>query len=153
MLLKNDYTLVIAGVVGEEDYKTYIMETAQKLGVADRVHILGAITESEKYWLYKNCAAFCLPSLAEGFGAPVLEAMQFGTPVILSNATSLPEIGGPYARYFTDFSAEAISQTAAEFLNSDINTETRTNLINWAMQFDWNNAADKYWSLYQEVLG
>lgn len=152
MLLKNDYELVIAGVVGEEDYKDLIMETAQKLGVANRVHIVGAIKDSEKYWLYKNCTAFCLPSLAEGFGAPVLEAMQFGTPVILSNATSLPEIGGPHAVYFKDFSTDTVSQTAAAFLNSPVTSDMKQQLIDWAHQFSWSTAAKRYWALYQEVL-
>jgi glycosyltransferase involved in cell wall biosynthesis len=152
MLLKNDYELIIAGGSAESDYEALIVETAGKLGVGDRVKIIGAITDSEKYWLYKNCEAFCLPSQAEGFGAPVLEAMQFGTPVILSKATSLPEIGGPHAFYFNDFSTDAVSRTAEDFLNRPITENIRTELINWAGQFDWDVAAKKYWHLYQNVL-
>src|SRR5690606_5748147 len=123
--------------------------TAQQLGVANRVKILGAITDSEKYWLLKNCAAFCFPSLAEGFGLPVIEAMQFGTPVILSTATSLPEIGGPHALYLRDFSPESISQTSADFLNTTITPEMKARIIDWSMQFRWDIAAKKYWELYR----
>lgn len=152
MLLKNDYDLIIAGGSAEKDYEAFIAETAEKLGVRDRVKIIGSVTDSEKYWLYKNCAAFCLPSLAEGFGAPVLEAMQFGTPVILSTATSLPEIGGPHAFYFNDFNTDAVSQTADDFLNLNITPGTRKLLIDWANQFSWSSSAAKYWNLYQEIL-
>jgi len=61
------------------------------------VSLLGTISESDKIFYYKNCLAFAFPSLREGFGFPVLEAMTFGKPVFLSNKTSLPEIGGSHA--------------------------------------------------------
>lgn len=152
MLLKNEYELVIAGGAYEADYRASIIETAQKLGVADRVKIIDAVDDKEKYWLYKNCAAFCLPSLSEGFGAPVLEAMQFGTPVILSNNTSLPEIGGPHAYYFSAFDTDAVNQTALDFLNTVTTPDKRQRLIDWATQFNWDNAANKYWNLYENIL-
>lgn len=150
MLLDNDYDLIIAGVTQSQAYYSKIIEVAKKLGVEGRIKLIGTITEHEKYRLLKHCAAFCFPSLAEGFGLPVVEAMQLGTPVILSKATSLPEIGGPHAIYFESFETEAIQFTSKQFLNNPFNETKRANLINWAAQFDWNIAARKYWELYQK---
>nr|WP_262915629.1 glycosyltransferase family 1 protein [Niabella ginsengisoli] len=149
MLIDNDYDLVIAGITQSQAYHNKIIEEARNLGVEHRVKLIGAVSENEKYWLFKNCAAFCFPSLAEGFGLPVIEAMQLGTPVILSTATSLPEVGGPHAIYFEGMETELISKAATEFLNRNIDGSVRQGLIDWARQFDWDVAARKYWELYE----
>ena len=94
LLKDNDFDLIIAGKLDEQDYVNKMRLQATKLGVSERLHILGPVSEEDKAWYLKNCLAFMLPSLAEGFGAPVVEAMQFGKPIFLSNLTSLPEIGG-----------------------------------------------------------
>ncbi|GAB3415374.1 glycosyltransferase family 4 protein [Niabella aquatica] len=151
MLLHNDYDLVIAGITQSQHYYARIMEEARSLGVESRVKLIGAVTEEEKYWLFKNCAAFCFPSLAEGFGLPVIEAMQFGTPVILSKATSLPEVGGPHASYFSALDEVSVNKAATDFLNSTFDDASRSRLIKWADQFSWDVAAKKYWELYEEI--
>ncbi len=89
LIKQSNYSLVIAG----NDSHTYaqdIKSQASQMGISDRVILLGAVTENEKHWLYQNCKAFVFPSLAEGFGLPVIEAMSLGKPVFLSNKTSLP---------------------------------------------------------------
>lgn len=53
--------------------------------------------------LYESCVAFLFPSITEGFGLPVIEAMSFGTPVFLSNSSSLPEVGGNEAFYWNSY--------------------------------------------------
>lgn len=151
LLLNNDHDLVIAGVTKNEAYKNQIISVAKKLGVEDRVKIIGTVSDSEKYWMFQHCTAFCFPSLAEGFGLPVVEAMQFGTPVILSTATSLPEIGGPHASYFDGMDTESVSKTATKFLSKPITQETRLNLIEWSKQFNWDEAAKQYWQLYSTI--
>ena len=151
MLVDNDYDLVIAGITQSQAYHNKIIEEAKALGVENRIKLIGSVSEDEKYWLFKNCAAFCFPSLAEGFGLPVIEAMQLGTPVILSRATSLPEVGGPHAIYFEGMEPELITKAATEFLNKNIDQTARQDLIDWAQQFDWNVAARKYWALYEEL--
>lgn len=151
MLLNNDYNLVIAGITQSQAYYNKIIEEARSLGVANRVHLIGAVTEAEKFWLFKNCAAFCFPSLAEGFGLPVIEAMQLGTPVILSKATSLPEVGGPNAVYFEELDTTSVTEAAEAFLSNKPDATARQHLIDWAAQFDWNVAAKKYWDLYMAM--
>lgn len=151
MLLNNDYSLVIAGITQNQAYRSKIIEEAKALGVEKRVYLTGPVTEEEKFWLFKNCAAFCFPSLAEGFGLPVIEAMQLGTPVILSQATSLPEVGGPCAVYFEGMEPELVTRAADTFLNTGIDESTRGSLVSWAKQFDWQVAARKYLDLYEKI--
>jgi glycosyltransferase involved in cell wall biosynthesis len=110
LLVDNDYELVIAGL-NNFPYTQKVMEEAIRFGVESRVRFTGAITDAEKFWYYKNCLAFAFPSVGEGFGLPVLEAMQFGKPVFLSTHTSLPEIGGDAAFYFNDFNDMAMRDT------------------------------------------
>ncbi len=111
LLVGNDHELIISGV--ETPYKSKIMEEAEKFGVTDRVKITGTISEEDKAWYYKNCTAFVFPSIAEGFGLPVIEAMHFGKPVFLSTHTSLPEIGGDAAFYFPTFEPADMQATFA----------------------------------------
>ena len=70
------------------------------MGLADRVLFPGFLSADEFAALYASCRALIFPSLYEGFGMPVLEAMNFGKPVLCSNVTSLPEVAGDAALYF-----------------------------------------------------
>lgn len=152
LLLKNDHDLIIAGITQNETYKKKIIDEAERLGVGDRVRLLGAVPETEKYWLMQHCAAFAFPSLAEGFGLPVIEAMQMGTPVLLSRHTSLPEIGGPHALFFDDLTEAGISSLAQKFLTSNVSQQKRNELIAWAEQFDWEKSAKAYADIYNSLL-
>lgn len=87
-----DRKLVLAGGSGwlEEGFERYVRD----LGVAEDVICAGYIADHHLRWLYNNCFAFVYPSLFEGFGMPVLEAMSMGAAVITSAASSLPEVIG-----------------------------------------------------------
>jgi len=118
--------------------------------VESRVKLVGAITDAEKFWYYKNCLAFVFPSIGEGFGLPVLEAMQFGKPVFLSTYTSLPEIGGDAAFYFNDFYAETMQTTFEKGMN-EFNNNGAVKVIAQAARFSWDKAAREYLQLYSAV--
>lgn len=151
LLKGNDYELVIAGL-NHFDYRNEIEQQIKKWQVADRVKLVGAVTEEEKYWYYKNCVAFMFPSFAEGFGLPVLEAMHFGKPVFLSTQTCLPEIGGDVAYYFNSFEAEAMQKAFAEGMNNYQQDATIvTRIKQRAALFNWNNAAAQYMHIYSTV--
>jgi glycosyltransferase involved in cell wall biosynthesis len=113
------------------------------------VRVLLGIDDPTKAWLLAHCEAFVFPSLAEGFGLPPLEAMYFGAPVFLSRLTSLPEIGGPQAAYFDDFSPQSMRATIENELprlqaqHDDIRRRAR--------QFDWDACVSKYVQLYGEL--
>jgi glycosyltransferase involved in cell wall biosynthesis len=151
MLAKTDFNLIIAGVVQDDDYKKKIIDEAKKNGVENRVIFLGEITENEKWWLYKNMEAFVFPSIAEGFGLPVIEAMYFGKPVLLSNYTSLPEIGGANAYYFNSFDGEEMRMVMQNALNTFSNERALASITH-AKSFSWNNAAIDYLNLYKQIL-
>jgi glycosyltransferase involved in cell wall biosynthesis len=81
LLAGNDRLLIIAGITQSEAYKQLIIQEAIKYKVEKRVIFTGPITENDKQWYLKNCEAFVFPSLTEGFGLPVVEAMYFGKPI------------------------------------------------------------------------
>jgi len=72
-------------------------------------HSLGHVTDEELIALYRSCFAFAYPSMYEGFGLPVLEAMSYGAPVIASNAAAIPEAGGGASLYFEAGNVDALS--------------------------------------------
>jgi len=150
LLEGNDYELIISGI--ETPYKSQIMEEAAKFGCADRVKITGTISEDDKAWYYKNCTAFVFPSIAEGFGLPVIEAMHFGKPVFLSTHTSLPEIGGDAAFYFDSFDPAAMQNVFAKGIEQFYAGDMAQKVIAHAMQFDWQKTAQQYLKLYEECL-
>ncbi len=94
---KKDLNLVIVGKKGWQ-YEE-ILSAPEKFGISDMVKFLDFVPDEELDILYKNAICYCLPSLYEGFGLPVLEAMQRGCPVITSSISSLPEAGGDAALY------------------------------------------------------
>lgn len=151
LLKGNDYWLVIAGIAHEEAYLQKIKQEAVRWGVERRVIIAGAITDAQKQWYYQQCAAFVFPSIAEGFGMPVLEAMYFGKPVFLSTYTSLPEIGGSLAYYFTSFDTDEMRRTVEQGLEHYYQTSPQQALKNHALSFSWLAAARQYLSIYRDL--
>lgn len=152
-LLKNtEIELVVAGKLDEVDYLHKMKEQARRLGVADRLHILGPVSEADKAWYYKNCQAFMLPSLAEGFGAPVVEAMRFGKPMFLSNLTSLPEIGADVAFYFNSFDPYHMQQVFKEGMTEYGRNGLAKRIMNRGNEFEWEVKAKEYIQVYQSML-
>jgi len=96
-----------------------IVGAPQKYSVTDRVKFLDFVEDEDLPSLYANALCFVLPSLYEGFGLPVLEAMQNGCPVITSNVSSLPEVGGDAALYFDPTSADDIAKAIDLVINDE----------------------------------
>jgi glycosyltransferase involved in cell wall biosynthesis len=151
LLVNNNYQLIISGITQSDAYQQQIIDSAKQLGVADRLVFTGAISEAEKYWYYQHCEAFVFPSIAEGFGLPVIEAMYFGKPVILSTHTSLPEIGGPHAYYFQDFEPATMQQTLFNSLAHYYQQNPQAAIKKWASQFTWQQAAAQYLNVYRTL--
>ena len=152
LLRGNDFELVLAGFT-EEPYAGRILEAAARLGVRGRVRIVGPVDEVEKAWYYANCSAFAFPSLAEGFGLPVVEAMLFGKRVFLSTSTSLPEIGGTLAGYFDSFDPDAMSALFNTVMSRPLSETGAEALRSRARAFSWEKSAAGYLGLYRELSG
>jgi glycosyltransferase involved in cell wall biosynthesis len=144
-------SLVLAGPK-DHPYAAEVMQAAGALGVAPRVLMPGAVNEDTKRFLYERSRALLLPSLSEGFGLPVVEAMSVGKPAFLSRLTSLPEIGGDAAYYFDSFEPDSMVETIRRGLaDHDEHPERRAELMAHAARFSWTKAATAYWSLYSEA--
>jgi len=149
LLAGNDYELIIAGLL-RRDYEQIIRGEARRHGVEGRVHLPGPVSEEEKSWYYRNCLAFAFPSVAEGFGLPVVEAMYYGKPVFLSDQASLPEIGGSEAYYFTDFDPAAMQEVFSRGL-MDYQTQGRAEQIRQrALRYNWDQTAQEYIRVYRK---
>jgi glycosyltransferase involved in cell wall biosynthesis len=150
LLQQNDYELVIAGT-RHSDYEQQIMDQAALFGVRDRVHLTGEISEENKYWYYKNCAAFAFPSLAEGFGLPLVEAMYYGKPAFIAATTSLPEIGGNLASCFNHFDPAYMQQVFSTGMEQYERTKPMQAIRERALQFSWDQAARAYLAVYRQL--
>jgi glycosyltransferase involved in cell wall biosynthesis len=143
--------LVFAGGKGwlMENFEGYLTE----LGIADRVKLLGYVTDDEMIWLYRNCYANLYPSIFEGFGLPVLEGMQFGAATISSNSTSMPEITGEAAVTISPHDSDAWTYN---MLGLASNTKKRRWLSaaarDQARRFSWEHSATSVLSLYNEAM-
>lgn len=150
LLQGNDMELIISGI--ETPYKETIIKEARKFGCLHRLKITGPVSDEDKAWYYKNCQAFVFPSLAEGFGLPVIEAMYFGKPVFLSTYTSLPEIGADNAWYFDSFEPRAMQAVFNKGMEEFKTKGLSASIVEHANKFDWRQTAKKYLELYMDIL-
>lgn len=130
-----------------------ILEAPKKLEIENNVHFLDFVSDDDLPSFYKNAECFVLPSLYEGFGLPVLEAMQNGCPVIISNISSLPEVGGDAAEYFDPYKVEDIAQKIEKVLTDKI---LRDKMIKKGFEqvkkFSWEKSAIKVLDILEEVI-
>lgn len=151
LLKNNNFYLILAGIEESPEYVQKIKNEAIKYGVEDRLLFTGPISENDKKWFLNNCEAFLFPSIAEGFGLPVLEAMYFGKPVILSTCTSLPEIGGDSAYYFESFDPESMQNVLKSSLIHFEKMKPFQKIRERALSFSWKKAAKQYLEIYRDL--
>ena len=124
-----------------------------RLGIIDDVKKLGFISRKEMAAIYRHSLALVFPSLYEGFGMPVIEAMRSDCPVLCSNATSLPEIGGDAVVYFDPTSPENIAEKILKLGRDD---QIRQQMIKRgrrkAEQFSWRRTAEKTLSVFRTLV-
>ncbi len=136
------HSLVIAG--GKGWYYDSVFRNARVSGVEDSIIFPGYIPEEDLPSLYRNAEAFVFPSLYEGFGLPVLEAMACGCPVIASNTSSIPEAAGDAAILIDPLDTYSI---AASMKKVASDPGLREQLVNKGLErsrrFSWDNAAKK----------
>jgi glycosyltransferase involved in cell wall biosynthesis len=146
------HSLVIAGAGGWG--RASIPALAQRLGVGDRVHVAGFIDDRDLPGLYAGADFFVYPSLYEGFGLPVLEAMVCGAPVITSNVSSLPEVAGDAALLVDPRSSTELGEAMLRLAgDAGLRQELRARGRVRAAQFSWERTADETWGIYQDVMG
>ena len=142
------YQLYIAGN-DHTEYADRMRATIAAKGIQN-VHLLGLVSPKEKVWLYRHCAAFVFPSLFEGFGLPIVEAMLFRKPVICSQETSLIEIGGKHVQFFEKGyppkeSAELIERAMQN------KADRQEAAYQYAISFSWEHHLNSYLLLYRTL--
>ena len=145
------FPLVIAG--GEGWLMGEFRADIEGLGLSEDVILLGYVDDYTLQWLYQNCFAFLYPSLFEGFGLPVVEAMTLGAAVITSNTSSIPEITGPAALLIDPRQEEELFQAMRKLiLDQEFRVALKNKALEQARAFSWNDAAVKMLELYQTAL-
>jgi glycosyltransferase involved in cell wall biosynthesis len=140
------HPLVVVGALGWETGETL---DALRL-LSDRAALLGYVSDAQLAELYRRCAVFCYPSLGEGFGLPVLEAMAAGAPVVTSDRSSLPEVGGDAAEYVDPGDVASIAAGIARVLEDEM-LRARLALAGpaRASEFTWTRFAEQVLAVLQ----
>jgi len=147
----NALPLVLAGGKGwlEDDLE----QVVAKLDIAHKVEFLGYVSDEALNWLYRNCFAFLYPSLYEGFGLPVLEAMSRGAAVIVSNATSIPEVAGGAAHYVNPLNEKEIVEAICVLAeNAEYRAKLKNLALRQAQKFSWQRCASEVIEIYNHVI-
>lgn len=146
-----NYDLYICGD-DHFDYAQLIRDQIHEKKLTN-VFLTGKISQNEKVWLYKNCEAFLFPSRVEGFGLPVIEAMQFGKAVFSSDCSSLPEVCGGHAVMWNNFKPEYMVQSIRNNLPGFYDNKERiAQMREYANSFSYEKHIQGYLDLYKELL-
>ncbi len=149
--LKEKYQLVIAGKLNNFD-KVNLFALAEKYNIRERLVLTDYITDDELVALYEQCVLFVYPSVHEGFGLPVLEAMSCGAAVIGSNTTSIPEVIGLSDALFDPSSAKSIADLMATALQDiAFYKKLKENSSLQKAKFCWNKSAVQALQFFDEI--
>jgi alpha-1,3-rhamnosyl/mannosyltransferase len=145
------WRLVLAGSFGFGAEDT--LREVEKSPRRGDIELLGYVPAQKLADLYSRASIFAFPSLDEGFGMPVLEAMAWGIPVVASNRSSLPEVCGDAALLVDPFDVDAIASALRTLAGDDV---LRASLIERGLAhttgFSWQLTAERTWKVYQELL-
>jgi glycosyltransferase involved in cell wall biosynthesis len=143
--------LVIAG--GHHGRRDDLASLTDALGLSERVQLLGYVPYEDVPALYSAAEAFVLPSLYEGFGLPLLEAMACGTPVACSSTTSLPEVAGDAAVFFDPLDVTGMAATLGALLSGpELRAALRDRGRRRVARFSWEACARATVAVYEEAM-
>jgi glycosyltransferase involved in cell wall biosynthesis len=149
----DDVLLVIAGGDGDDRGAVDLALDALPSTLRQRVVLLGRVTESVRGWLLRHARALAYPSLDEGFGFPLLDAMQAGIPIVATRVGSIPEVAGD-AAVLVQLDDEA--QLASALISAVVDEQVRRTLLTAGDQqwrrFTWQRCADGLIDLYRHTL-
>lgn len=130
-----------------------IRQRAEQMGIGDRIVLLGHVAQEALPAIYQGASLFLYPTLYEGFGLPVVEAMASGTPVITSNTSALKEIAAGYAQLVNPLDVDAMAEAIVQCLTDESRSENLRRMGKRRSEdFDWGRAAEKTLDVYRQVL-
>ena len=148
---RTDFHLICVG--GENGWLKEEEEIINKSGLVDSLRLLNASSDDELRTLYSCSYVFVYPSLYEGFGIPPLEAMACGTPVIVSNTSSIPEVVGDAGLYFQPSSVDDLIHALDRIVDdSTLRSELVTRGLDRSKMFAWDKTALQTYRIYRGVL-
>ena len=149
--MRDRFDLVLAGdVCKREEIRAAIART----GLSGQVKLVGLLSDAELVTYYQQATVFVFPSLYEGFGLPVLEAMGCGCPVICSNASSLPEVAGEAAVLVDPRRADQLAHELARVLEStEVQLSLRERALARSKEFVWDRTAKQTVAVYAWTVG
>ncbi|MBL7074511.1 glycosyltransferase family 4 protein [candidate division KSB1 bacterium] len=147
-----DCELVLAGKIHEEPEYPELRAVIQKLGLSDRVRIIGFVSKDDLPYLYKAADVFVFPSIYEGFGLPPLEAMNCGTPVITTDLSSIPEVVGKAALFINPYEPDEMARAIYDVINkSELRKKLITAGLMQAKKFSWDKTARETLAVYHSL--
>ena len=147
--ITNQYNLVIAGQRGLGFEDVFLEISNLKLEIKSRVKLLNYVPEEKLPILYKRASLFVYPSLYEGFGLPVLEAMASGVPVVTSNISSMPEVVGEAGLLVNPYSVAEITDAIMEIVRDNAKaSQISIAGMRRAAKFNWEDAAKRMLAVY-----
>ncbi|RMH20417.1 MAG: glycosyltransferase family 1 protein [Acidobacteria bacterium] len=145
------HPLVCVGDRGGVELKVRLR--AQQLGIEDRILLLGHVAQEALPALYQGASVFLYPTLYEGFGLPVVEAMASGAPVITSNTSALKEIAAGYAHLVNPLDVDGIARAIVQCVSDEDHRASLRSLgLRRAREFRWQRAAEQTLAIYRRVL-
>jgi glycosyltransferase involved in cell wall biosynthesis len=146
------HQLVLAGTSSERQ-RAETDGRIVRLQLQERVLVLSKLSDEQIASLYSHCELFIFPSHYEGFGSPVLEAMACGAPVLCSNASSIPEVGGDAVMYFSPDSKTELGAGIKRLLgDAELRRQMSRKGRARAQLFTWSRTADAFSSLINQLL-
>ena len=146
--------LLKVGSAGRSDgFRTATLEEARRLGIDDDIDFVDNVSDQDLAVIYSNAIALVYPSLYEGFGLPVVEAMACGCPVVTSNISSLPEVAGSAALLVDPNDPAGFAEALhSVILDRDLRTRLRGDGLRRARDFSWDNTVSATHAVYEGVL-
>ncbi len=149
-----DLQLVLVGRLSDPRERKRILGIIESLKLGSRVRILEGMTAEEIANFYAAATVFCYPTFVEGFGLPVIEAMQSGCPVVTSNLTSLPEVAGDAALLVDPSNVAELAEAIAAVVESEqLQQQLRQKGFQQAAKFSWEKTAQLTADSYRKVVG
>jgi len=145
-----DHQLVVVGPPGWGGID--VAEISERAGVRDRTHVTGLVSDDDLAAIYAGARAVAVPSRAEGFGLPVVEAMALGIPVVVSDVPALTEVAGGCAEVVPVGDAPALARQLARVAADSPERDQRISAgVTRSADFSWDGVADRMWRLYRSL--
>ncbi len=148
----SEMQLVIAGHY--DPHYPEVQHAVEEHGLTDTVVFIPNVDEADLPALYSGAEVFVFPSLYEGFGLPIVEAMACGTPVICSNVSSMPEVAGDAARMVNPYDSAALARALQQILTTpSLQEDLRQHGLRQASTFSWQRTASETLAVYESLAG